>query len=104
MMMVMMTTTMFFFQKAPTYQSKKYATNSCNPKEENNTKQKTKKKTRKQSYIVCSQNRSLNKKWNGERMMGGVEIEPTLQGRIEEAKVSKAEIGSGMEHCSRAEA
>jgi hypothetical protein len=37
-------------------------------------------------------------------MMGGVEIEPTLQGRIEEAKVSKAEIGSGMEHCSRAEA
>jgi hypothetical protein len=70
MMMVTMTTTMFFFQKAPTYQSKKYATNPHNPKEENKTKRKTRKKIRSQSYIVCSQNRSLNRKGNGERVMG----------------------------------
>jgi hypothetical protein len=35
-----------------------------------NKKKKKKKKTRNQSYIVCSQNRSLNRKGNGERMMG----------------------------------
>jgi len=43
---------MFFFKKALKYQSKKYATNSCNPKEENKTKRKTKTKINKKKKPV----------------------------------------------------
>jgi hypothetical protein len=51
MTMVMMTTTMFFFKKALKYQSKKYETNSCNPKrgKQNETKNKNKKKEKEET-------------------------------------------------------
>ncbi len=63
--MVMTTTTMSFFKKAPKYQSKKYATNPCNPKEENKKKRTTKKKKKQETSPTLLAHKLDRSKENG---------------------------------------